>query len=78
VPVVAVAIDGDRVRFARACLAAAPRWIGGVLRPVDLLVLAGSAEEEGFRMRDERLLHLPGLTGHVVFSMQRRRPVVRE
>jgi hypothetical protein len=75
--VAAVAIDGDRVRFARACLATAPGWIGGVLRHADLLVLGGCAEEEGFRMYEERTLRLPGLAGHVVFGMQPRRPGLR-
>jgi hypothetical protein len=68
----AVPIAGDRVRFARACLASSPDWIGGVVRPADLLVLAGSAEEEGFRMLTERTGLKAGGAGHVYFSMQRR------
>jgi hypothetical protein len=66
--------DLDRVRFARACVAAAPGWIGGVLRPVDLLVLAGTAEEEGYRMWEERMLR-GSQAGLVVFAMQHRRRI---
>jgi hypothetical protein len=75
----ALALPGDveRVRFARACLAQGPEWIGGVLRPGDFLVLAGSAEEEGYRLREERMLRSPRQSSHVVFSMQHRSRGVR-
>jgi hypothetical protein len=68
----ALLLEGDRVRFARACLATAPDWIGGLIRPADLLVLAGSAEEEGLRLLKERRLRRAGGPDHVFFSMQRR------
>jgi hypothetical protein len=68
----AVAIGGDRVRFAHACLAGSPDWLGGVLRPADLLVLVGCAEEEGLRMLNERTLLKAGGAAHLYFSMQRR------
>jgi hypothetical protein len=71
-PVQALALEGDRVRFARACLAGAPDLIGGVLPAADFLVLSGTAEEAGLRLREERLLRSPGQPGHVVFSMRRR------
>jgi hypothetical protein len=68
-------LEGDRVRFARALLARAPQAISGLTRHVDLLLLAGTAEEEGFRMREQSLMESvrgrqPAL---VCWSMHRRR-----
>jgi len=67
-------LEGDRVRFARALLASAPQSIGGLTRHVDLLLLAGTAEEEGFRMREQALME--GVRGTqpalVCWIMQRR------
>jgi hypothetical protein len=69
-PMAALLLEGDRVRFARACLAGTPDLLGGVLPAADFLVLCGTAEEAGWRLREERLLRAPGQPGHVVFRMQ--------
>jgi hypothetical protein len=64
--------DGDCVRFARECLASAPEVIHGVLRPASFLVIAGTAEEAGFRAIEERMQRSPRGSGQVLFSMQHR------
>jgi hypothetical protein len=71
----AQAIEGDRVRFARAWLSCAPQSIGGLTGYADLLILAGAAEEEGFRMREELRVEIARREGKAVllyWRMQRR------
>lgn len=65
-------MQGERVRFARACLAQGPDWLGGLIRPADLLILAGTAEEAGLRLREERLVSSGRGAPHLMFTMQRR------
>lgn len=71
------ALEGDRVRFARAILADAPLLIGGLTRHADLIVLAGTAEEAGFRLVEQSTLAQPASQPALIFwRMQHRR--VRE
>ena len=44
-----VAVEGDRVRFMRAVLAAAPALVAGVTRHADQFLLADIAREHGYR-----------------------------
>jgi hypothetical protein len=67
-------LAGDRVRFARAVLAASPQSIAGLTRHVDLLLLAGTAEEEGFRLVEQSATRLgAGQPALVFWRMQPRR-----
>jgi hypothetical protein len=43
------AIDGDRIRFARAVLADRPALIAGVSRHADFILIADAAHEAGYR-----------------------------
>lgn len=71
------ALAGDRVRFARALLAAAPQSIVGLTRHVDLLLLAGAAEEADYRLVEQRRSADPrppgGRVALVAWRMQQRR-----
>lgn len=66
--------DAEAVRFARECLAVAPEVIHGALRAGSFLVLAGTAEEAGFRLREEGVLSPPWQDGQprITFSMRHR------
>jgi hypothetical protein len=66
--------DVDCVRFARECLSATPEVIHGALRPGSFLVLSGTAEEAGFRLREEGVLspQWPDGRTRITFSMQHR------
>ena len=55
-----IALTGDPVRLWREQLAAASGPIGGVTRWSDYLILAGLAAEQGLRVRDERMIAVPG------------------
>jgi hypothetical protein len=70
-------IEGDRVRFARALLAAAPQSIGGLTRHADLLLLVGTAEEAGFRVVEQSVSRPTGQPALVLWRMQHRRAVAR-
>jgi hypothetical protein len=56
-------LAGDRVRFAHALLATAPQTIGGLTRHVDLLVIAGAAEEAGYRLIEQSRYRNPSSGG---------------
>lgn len=72
-PMQARALEGDRVRCARALLAAGPQTIGGLTRYADLLILAGTAEEAGYRLGEQvplpRSARQPAL---IVWTMEHR------
>jgi hypothetical protein len=74
-PVEARALEGDRVRFARAVLAAAPESIAGLTRHADFLLLAGTAEEEGFRVVEQPVSRSASQPALVFFRMRHRRAI---
>lgn len=47
------ALDGDRVRFARALTAKRPASISGLTRYADFVLLSGTATEAGYRLITE-------------------------
>jgi len=51
------AIEGDRIRFARAVLAARPALVAGVSRHADLLLIADAAREAGYTLAAELQAH---------------------
>ena len=44
-----LAIDGDRIRFARAVFAARPAWVQGISRQADAVLIEDVAREFGYR-----------------------------
>lgn len=51
-----IAVEGDRIRFARRLFAQAPQEIRGVTRYADFLLLSGAAAELGYRVASRTAL----------------------
>jgi hypothetical protein len=53
-----LAIEGDRIRFARAVFERGPKFVVGVSRPVDALLIEDVGREAGYVPADDRTVRV--------------------